>query len=168
MIVTIGGIIRSVRVRPLKNGAPGAKMAVVELEDMSGVTEVTVKPKDYLELTDRLQEDRIVFVKGEVSWWKERPNVRLSALIDIADAPVALSSRVVVRLDGGDALDDQLEAVRKVARSHAGGAPVVVELRTGEFGVVQVQAGDGCRVRISPGLIDDLERTLGADRVGVC
>jgi DNA polymerase III alpha subunit len=135
---------------------------------MTGVTEVTVPPKLYLELADRLLEDRIVFVKGEVSWWRERPNVRLASLVDIAEAPIALSSRVVVRLDGGDELEDQLAAVKRVAREHAGPAPIVVELRTPEFGVVQVLAGDECRVRISTGLLEHLERALGCDRVGVC
>ena len=33
-------------------------MAVIEIEDMTGVTEVTVGAKLYLELADRLEEDR--------------------------------------------------------------------------------------------------------------
>jgi DNA polymerase-3 subunit alpha len=165
--VTIGGIIRAVRTRAPKNGASGSKMAVVEIEDMSGVAEVVVQPKLYLDLADRLEEDRIVFIMVEVSWWKERPNVRLSALIDFADAPTVLSSRVVVRLDGGDELETQLAAVKGVVRHHAGPAPVVVELTTPQFGTVQVLAGDEYRVKISAGLIENLGKVLGAERVGV-
>jgi DNA polymerase-3 subunit alpha len=166
--VTVGGIIRSVRLRPLKTGASaGSKMAVVELEDMTGVTEVTVPPKLWLDLGDRIVEDRIVFVKGEVSWWRERPNIRLASLIDLADAPVVLSSRVIVRLDGGDELEDQLATVKRVAREHAGPAPIVVELKSPEFGIVQVLAGDECRVKISAILLENLEKALGVDRVGV-
>jgi DNA polymerase-3 subunit alpha len=163
--VIVGGIIRAVRVRPLKNG--DGKMAVVELEDMTGVTEVIVGAKLYLELADRLEEDKIVFVKGDVSWWRERPNVRLNTLIDLKDAPLVLSSRVVVRLDGGDELDGQLAVVKSVVREHMGPAPVVVELATPEFGTVQVLAGDDYRVKISTGLLERLERALGRERVGV-
>jgi DNA polymerase-3 subunit alpha len=165
--VTIGGIIRAVRTRAPKNGASGSKMAVVEIEDMSGVTEVVIAPKLYLELADRLEADRIVFVKGEVSWWKERPNVRLASLIDFADAPTILSSRVVVRLDGGDELEGHLAAVKEAIRGHRGAAPVVVELVTPQFGTVQVAAGDDYRVKITPALIEKLERVLGTDRVAV-
>jgi DNA polymerase-3 subunit alpha len=165
--VTIGGIIRAVRTRAPKNGASGSKMAVMEIEDMSGVTEVVIAPKLYLELADRLEADRIVFVKGEVSWWKERPNVRLASLIDFADAATTLSSRVVVRLDGGEALEGQLTAVKEAVRGHGGPAPVVVELLTPQFGIVQVLAGDDYRVKITTALIEKLERVLGTDRVAV-
>ena len=52
-------------------------------------------------------------------------------------------------------------------REHAGPAPVVVELTTPEFGTVQVLAGDDFRVKISPALIEKLERMLGTHRVAV-
>ncbi|MGF7473659.1 hypothetical protein WFJ45_23165, partial [Salmonella enterica subsp. enterica serovar Minnesota] len=80
---------------------------------------------------------------------------------DFADAATTLSSRVVVRLDGGDALEGQLAAVKDAIRGHGGAAPVVVELATAQFGTVQVLAGDDYRVKITAALIEKLERVLG-------
>jgi hypothetical protein len=72
-----------------------------------------------------------------------------------------------VRLDGGDELEGQLTAVKDAIRGHGGGAPIVVELATPQFGTVQVAAGDDYRVKITPALIEKLERVLGTDRVAV-
>ncbi len=164
--VLIGGLIRSVRVVMIRNGPQAnQKMAILGIEDMSGAIEAVVPPKLYVELSAELREDRIVFVKGTVDRRRELPNVKVEKIIDINDARLTLSSRVVVRLDGGDDLELQLAAVKRIFREHGGSAPVIVELATPDFGTVQVQAGDEYRVSISAGLVSTLERVLGTERV---
>ena len=83
------------------------------------------------------------------------------------------TSLVVLVPDAGmlpdllDRLEGQLTAVKEAVRGHGGPAPVVVELLTPQFGIVQVLAGDDYRVKITTALIEKLERLLGTDRVAV-
>ena len=62
--VTIGGIISDKRLKYTKNEKV---MAFLQLEDMLGSVEVIVFPRDYEKNSDKLTEDRKVFIKGRVS-----------------------------------------------------------------------------------------------------
>ena len=62
--VTIGGIIADKRLKYTKNEKV---MAFLQIEDLLGVVEVIVFPRDYEKNADKLTEDKKVFVKGRVS-----------------------------------------------------------------------------------------------------
>ena len=62
--VTIGGIISDKRLKYTKNEKV---MAFLQIEDLLGVVEVIVFPRDYEKNADKLTEDKKVFVKGRVS-----------------------------------------------------------------------------------------------------
>ena len=67
---TVGGIVNALRRTATKKGDP---MAFVALEDLTGQTEVVLFPKTYAELDkDLIQPDRIVLVRGRVSWREAR------------------------------------------------------------------------------------------------
>ncbi|MBD5521293.1 MAG: DNA polymerase III subunit alpha [Lachnospiraceae bacterium] len=62
--VTIGGIITDKRLKYTKNEKV---MAFIQIEDLLGTVEVIVFPRDYEKNSDKLIEDKKVFVKGRVS-----------------------------------------------------------------------------------------------------
>ena len=62
--VTIGGIISDKRLKYTKNEKV---MAFLMIEDLLGTVEVIVFPRDYEKNSDKLIEDKKVFVKGRVS-----------------------------------------------------------------------------------------------------
>ncbi len=61
---TIGGIINNKTIKYTKNDKT---MAFIELEDLYGIVEVVIFPKDYEKNSHMLNEDSKVFVKGRVS-----------------------------------------------------------------------------------------------------
>lgn len=61
---TIGGMINQKTIKYTKNDKT---MAFLEIEDLYGVVEVVVFPKDYERNSQLLQEDAKVFVRGRVS-----------------------------------------------------------------------------------------------------
>lgn len=63
-IQTIGGMINQKTIKYTKNDKT---MAFLEIEDLYGVVEVVVFPKDYERNSQLLQEDAKVFVRGRVS-----------------------------------------------------------------------------------------------------
>ena len=62
--VTCGGVISSVRVIQTKTGS---RMALVNVEDLTGNFDVWVFPKVYDKLRDSLKNDAIVYIKGKFS-----------------------------------------------------------------------------------------------------
>jgi len=67
---TIGGIVTQMRRIPTKKGDP---MAFLTVEDLTGQTEVVVFPKLYAQLDkDLIAPDRLVLVRGKVSWREDR------------------------------------------------------------------------------------------------
>jgi len=63
-IQTIGGMINAKTIKYTKNDKT---MAFLEIEDLYGIVEVVVFPKDYERNSHLLQEDAKVFVRGRVS-----------------------------------------------------------------------------------------------------
>ena len=67
---TIGGIVAQARRMATKKGDP---MAFLMVEDLTGQVEVVVFPKLYAELDkDLIGADRLVLVRGKVSWREDR------------------------------------------------------------------------------------------------
>lgn len=61
--LTIGGIIASVQTRVSKK--TGAKMAILQLEDLTGAIRVTVFANTYEQYRDAIQKDHVVLIKGK-------------------------------------------------------------------------------------------------------
>ncbi len=69
--VTVGGMVSSVRRTTTRKGDP---MAFLGLEDLTGQTEIVLFPDLYAKVDkDFLAADRIVMVRGKVSWRGDRP-----------------------------------------------------------------------------------------------
>ncbi len=67
---TVGGIVAGIRRTSTRKGEP---MGFLQLEDLTGQTEVVLFPKLYADLDKSLVEtDRLVLVRGKVSWRGER------------------------------------------------------------------------------------------------
>ena len=70
--VTVGGFIASLRLIPTKKGD---LMAAIELEDMSGSTELIVFPRLLQSQRELLKEDAIILVRGKVDTRDDRAKV---------------------------------------------------------------------------------------------
>lgn len=62
--VTVGGVISSKRAIVTKSGS---KMAFLKIEDMFGEAEIVVFPNLYEQVGDRLDQDKIVLIRGKVN-----------------------------------------------------------------------------------------------------
>lgn len=70
--VLIGGMIASVKTRPVKNGT--GSMATGMLEDMSGTVEFLAFPTAYRQYASLLLKDRQVIISGKLSMREDKPN----------------------------------------------------------------------------------------------
>ncbi len=163
--ITVGGLIRKVRQVAIKNGpSAGQKMGIIEIEDLAFAMEAVVSPKLWVTLSDTLKADAIVFIKASVDRRRDPPSLRIVEVIPIEQAVMKLARRVVITLESGETLETELKEMTTMLRRFPGSCPVIFELRTPEFGMVQIQAGDHYRVLIGEALTCALESTVGTDR----
>ncbi len=163
--VALGGIIVSVKIRPIRTGASkGQKMAVLRFEDVTGVVEAVLFPEAYGRHADDLREDAIVFLRGVVSRRREEPGLVVEEVIDLSRARERLTTRLTLRLraagDGGGP-----DRLRSILRRYPGSVPVFIDLVTDRLGRVAIRAGDAFRVEVTEALLTDLAATLGPEAV---
>jgi DNA polymerase-3 subunit alpha len=164
--VVVGGLIKSVRTLITKTGkAAGSKMAVFDLEDLTGSLACVIFPRDYARFQDLLREDQIVFVRGTVDRQREEPQVRVSEVLALADGPRALAKAVVIRLHEAGLSEGLLEGVCQVLKAHPGGVPVYLELVSPTHGRTLIQAGDALRVSLDTDFQRDLRQLLGEEHL---
>jgi DNA polymerase III subunit alpha len=62
--LTIGGIITSVQTRVSKK--TGARMAILQVEDLTGAIRVAVFANTYEQYREAIQKDRVVLIRGKM------------------------------------------------------------------------------------------------------
>ncbi len=133
---TVGGLVTSFKVLPIRKEGPnqGRRMAVWELEDVTGTVRVVAFPEAF-ERYERLLEDGAA-VLVVASMKGEGDHVELTAdevaLLETVESQRAAALRVVVDLEQAD--EESLEQIREYLLEHPGELPVRFELlRRGRF-----------------------------------
>ena len=162
-MVILGGLVQQVKTRQVQNGrSKGHRMGQFTLEDLDGTVEAVAFPSEWKEISSLLNVDRLVFVRGRLSFRNGEPSVRVSAVIPIEEAHERLTSELVIMLER-DAIDDALlDALRAVIVENLGSCPLVIQVRLDDQRQATIQAGRDFRVRPSPELAQGLREILGA------
>ncbi|MHB8572754.1 MAG: DNA polymerase III subunit alpha [Candidatus Dormibacteria bacterium] len=172
-VVRLGGMVRAVRTRVTRKGDV---MAFVELEDLTGVVELTVFPRTYEQSRSALVADRMIVAEGvvevklggavrvvesEEEGAAERVAVRVDAIwtLDDPDVGSGWDRRQQMRVDIPEGADDgQIAAMRSALREFPGSDPVQLRVQTGQ-GMVVVAAD--ARVSAGPALEERLHGIFG-------
>ncbi len=164
--VVLGGLIKQVRAIVTKSGRnAGARMAVFDLEDLTGTVPCVIFPRDYQKHQDLLHEDEIVFVRGTVDRAREEPQIKTAEVLSLADGRQVLTKAVIIRLHEAGLEEGQVEAVRDVVAAHPGGLPVYVQLVSRTHGRTLIQAGEDYRVSLDEAFQRDVLELLGAEHL---
>lgn len=132
--LTIGGIITSVQTRVSKK--TGARMAILQVEDLTGAIRVAVFANTYEQYREAIQKDRVVLIRGKMqsSEYGNRNGEGNGAMefraeaIELAPEPSAVSEepRVSIRLARCRA--DQIRLLRQIIERYTGEAVVRVQV----------------------------------------
>jgi DNA polymerase-3 subunit alpha len=129
--VIIGGMITKIRYNITKTGRnAGSKMAVFTLEDLQGQVEVVMFPDVLNRFSEVLAPDNIVFVKGNLDYRRERPNILASELITLDEVRDKLAAKVRIRLNAKDVTKEKVATIKSICQHHKGRSPVYVTVRT--------------------------------------
>ena len=124
--LTVGGFIASMRLIPTKKGD---LMAALELEDLTGSTEVVVFARTLQAERERLKEDAVVLIRGKVDTRDDRPKILAESVETLEatddDLPPELAGRMVGEAQMGYPLDQ----VEDDAATYGESARVLTEVR---------------------------------------
>ncbi|MCS6920186.1 MAG: DNA polymerase III subunit alpha, partial [Fimbriimonadales bacterium] len=161
--LTIGGIIASVQTRVSKK--TGAKMAILQVEDLTGAIRVTVFANTYEQYREAIQKDRVVLIKGkpQSSDFGNRNGEGGGAIefraehIELAPEPTDTGDAPLVYIRLPHCRPEQLRQLRQILERHAGEAVVRFEVPiNGHARVVEVPQ----RVAPTPDLLALVQRIL--------
>ena len=156
-IVTIGGLVSTVRQTMTKKGDP---MAFVQLEDTTGAVEVVVFSKAFIAARSQLEQDKIVIVKGRVDQ-RGGGETKLVAFEVMPFDAVAVVGIVRIEVDARTAPADAIERLRHICEEFHGDHPVVVDIRTSS-GQRRLRLGPAFRVRPDQALFAEIQATVGS------
>ncbi len=184
-IVTIGGVLSSVKVAMDKRGNPFARLVV---EDLHGSTEAVVFSRTYSDARQLLQAEAKVFITGKLDQRGDRDEgeqVRCSIVVDevmtFDEAPRRLPVGVKLRVAVESVTEESVSELRTILSRHGGDSPVEIiferrdgarqrcrssHLRVKAFSPLPPAAGVSKQSNMpdSP-MKDEVEQLIGADRV---
>jgi len=157
--VTLGGIISKLKITITKR--TGEKMAIIDFEDLDGVTEVLVFPSAFPNLSKYIKMDAILFIKGKLSLREDEPKIIANEMIPIEEAIERLTKAVYINVVSAGLENDILESLKGILSRYPGMLPVYLEFMKPDKSITEVLLGEKFRVTPDQNLISDLEGLLG-------
>jgi DNA polymerase-3 subunit alpha len=148
LVVQVGGAVRELRTVVPRRSTTGARMAFLQLEDMTGTCEVVVFARTFEECAALLRPDAVVVVRGKVEAPRGASEGLLSAAVGedelgepqppklVAETVMALEdprlltwrADQTVHVTVGHAQGALAASLRRCLDAHAGDIPVVVHV----------------------------------------
>ncbi|MBQ3131324.1 MAG: DNA polymerase III subunit alpha, partial [Clostridia bacterium] len=156
--VRLGGIITSVRTKPVKSG--NGLMAYAVIEDLTGSVELAAFPSVFARCTSKLMVDNKVTVSGKLNMREDQNNTILVDDIMPLEKASAASSKLYLRLDMGDGR--LFDRVKTVLSRFPGNLPVImVDSLTRK----SMQAPRELFINPSDAVMDIMKEMLGEENV---
>jgi DNA polymerase III subunit alpha len=155
-IVTVGGIVSSLKQLTTKKGEP---MVFAGLEDVTGQCEVVAFNSVYALARDLLVQDRILVVKGRIDH-KQQGETKLVALEIAAFEATPERREVRLKVDARIAPAGVVRELAALVKDFPGEAPVYVDLVT-SMGSKLLELGPKYRVQPVPDFFAEVKHLLG-------
>jgi DNA polymerase-3 subunit alpha len=155
-IVTVGGIVSSLKQMTTKKGEP---MVFAGLEDVTGSCEVVAFNSVYQQARDLLLQDRILIVKGRIDH-KQAGETKLVALEVTAFEATPERTEVRLKVDARIAPAGVVRELATLVKDFPGEAPVYVDLLT-SMGSKLLELGPNYRVKPVPDFFAEVKALLG-------
>ena len=161
--ITIGGIITSVRTARSKKGEIWASAV---LEDLGGTVGLLVFPEAYKRLSQKLQAEAIVYVKGRLQMEdNSQPKIRVDdiALLDSVEPPTPTGVVIRVKLGNGSGSGNVAQQLFDILHEKTGQTPVRLEIeRERDF---QAILEPDLRIKPDTELVSRIRKLCGKDSV---
>jgi DNA polymerase-3 subunit alpha len=163
--VTLGGILRALRVKPSKKGDLWAS---AQLEDLRGSVELLVFPQAYQQLQGVLKPDAALLIKGRVRHEEnQKTRVVVSEVRPLDAAVNGVNAQLRIRVNLESARVGLVDELGRLLAAHPGDSPVLFELtRPGDF-LARLQPRVPRVVKADDELLERLHELCGEDAVQI-
>ncbi len=155
-VVTVGGIVSSVKQLTTKKGEP---MVFLALEDQTGSAEAVVFATMYQTVRELCVTDRILVVKGRVDH-KQQGETKLIAIELSSFEAVPERREVLFRLDARQAPAGVIQELARLVKEYPGESCVTIALET-SLGAKTLALGPGYRVQCDSDFLAEAKALLG-------
>ncbi|HDI45810.1 MAG TPA: DNA polymerase III subunit alpha [Candidatus Omnitrophica bacterium] len=154
--VRIGGIITSLKKKFTK--ADNQRMAIMEFEDFDGSITAVVFPEVYERSSHLIAEGAVVFLKGKYTLRGDRPQIVVSEIIPVEEAPYRFTSCVWLELEDSDSVTEKVEELSSIIKQYQGEIPLRIVYKQ-QRGKVVMETSQG--IELTKQLLDAIETRLG-------
>jgi DNA polymerase-3 subunit alpha len=161
--VLLGGIITKVKLTVTRK--TNEKMAILSLEDLSGVVEALVFPAAFVKSANLVKQDEMVFVKGRVNLREDTPKVIADEIVSLDSVRTKYTKGMRIDLLMAGLEKNSLENLRRVLSRYPGSVPVYLNFVKPDGKKSLVSIGKNLAVDPSEGLVKDVEKIFGRDVV---
>ncbi|HUI45696.1 MAG TPA: DNA polymerase III subunit alpha [Nitrospirota bacterium] len=160
--VTICGIIAGLKQKVTKKGD---KMAILNLEDLTGTVETIVFPDLYASATHLLLTDTPLIVAGQLDKSEQGNKIKALRIHLLAEVKKKGTTRMDIKLSATGLTQDDLLKVKNILLRYKGNIPVYLRLQNPTRKDSLVSVGRDIRVNPSDQLMNEIESILGAGAV---
>ncbi len=148
-----------------KRTRKGQWMAIFRLEDLTAHIEAVVFPSTYEkeDISDNLEEDSIVIVKGAISFENEKKKIVVSELIPFSQARQRLAKRMVLKLFATGLDESTLKEIDSIFKRYPGICEVNFKLNTKHNEEIEITSSR--RINPTDTFIKEIERIIGSGNI---
>jgi DNA polymerase-3 subunit alpha len=163
--ITICGIIAGMKLKITKKSQE--KMAILNLEDLSGSVEVVVFPDLYKSAQHLLLTDTPLLIAGQLDKSEQGNKIKAVRVHLLADVKKRGTTRMDIRVNATGLTQDDLAKVKEILLRYHGAIPVYLRLQAPAHRESLISVGRDIRVNPSDQLISELESVLGNGAVSL-
>ena len=173
--VYAAGQIVSLRLTKTKKGDP---MAILVVEDLEGTTDVVVFPEAYKKSRDAIEEDAVVWIRGNVNENRRRNGanddeieeathqIQAEEILPIDAVVNRLTSAIEVTISETDATNqEKLDALRSICLREKGDHDLILRLLTPKYGEIIAQCSARYNISYPSQTVSEIEALFGNDSV---
>jgi DNA polymerase III subunit alpha len=164
--IICGGIL--VRQRII-NTRKGKRMAVIALEDLTGIVEVTIFSQLYEQVKSSLVVDRVFLARGNVEEDSYTGGVRMIAdtVDSLEDIRSRFARRLKIKLGSAAQATSLMSRLSALIQPFCGGRCEVLISYEGQQADALMRLGDSWRVTLNDSLLEQLSQLCSSDQLAV-
>jgi len=161
--VSLGGILTLLKNLKTKKGD---RMAVIQLEDLTGSVEAVIFPDPFQRFEKFLKLDAPLLIKGVLDVEDSGVRkIRVSEIQSIEGLRERMAKSVIVHVNLERVTKDTPERLQRVLDGHPGEASVIFELEHPKAYLVTLRPNQFVRVKPCAQLVQEVESVCGAGTV---
>jgi DNA polymerase-3 subunit alpha len=163
--ITICGIIAGMKIKITKKSQE--KMAILNLEDLSGSVEVVVFPDLYKSAHHMLLTDTPLIIAGQLDKSEQGNKIKAVRVHLLTEVKKRGVTRIDIKLSSTGLTQDDLVKVKAILLRYQGNIPVFLRIQNPSHKDSLISVGKDIRVNPSADLINEIETVLGGGAVTV-